>query len=373
MCSWRGAESFLDSEYCIHITKIIRKPKSVGLELKSSCDGDSGIMLCLEMQEGKAAPPKEFQTAPFNCPFHTAIVLRLVKPWLNKGHVIVGDSAFSSVKTCYELLKRGTYFLGVVKSCHKGYPKKFFEQWGNTNPGRGKWHAVSTSFLINNVQKIIYGLGWMSKKDICKTFIASYSNTAPGQPIIVPRFHVEIVDNKVIRTTVQKSTDRPVVLNELFRNFGKIDLHDRYRQGKLKMEVEWETRIWWHRVFATILGMIFTDCYLAYCYEYDKYNITNESPKSFVTFLNELAHSLIFYQQMELRELREYGGNIDSEVTKLYLRIYVIYSQIMYYCNNRMKYLFLNINQYYNYQIMLQNAREIVMMVNVIIIKWYAR
>jgi len=38
-----------------HVTKIVRKPKGVGLELKALADCESGIMLRLEIQKGKAA------------------------------------------------------------------------------------------------------------------------------------------------------------------------------------------------------------------------------------------------------------------------------------------------------------------------------
>jgi len=33
--------------------KIARKPKGVGMELKSVADGDTGCILCVEMHEGK--------------------------------------------------------------------------------------------------------------------------------------------------------------------------------------------------------------------------------------------------------------------------------------------------------------------------------
>jgi hypothetical protein len=36
-----------------HITKIPRKPEPVGAEIKDMCDGVSGIMLWLELMEGK--------------------------------------------------------------------------------------------------------------------------------------------------------------------------------------------------------------------------------------------------------------------------------------------------------------------------------
>jgi hypothetical protein len=45
MSSWRGREQFVKHKRFIHITKIPRKPKSVGVEMKASCDCQSGILL----------------------------------------------------------------------------------------------------------------------------------------------------------------------------------------------------------------------------------------------------------------------------------------------------------------------------------------
>lgn len=53
MVSWRGRDKYFDSPYAIHITKIPRKPKSMGVEFKALADGDSKILLKLEMQTGK--------------------------------------------------------------------------------------------------------------------------------------------------------------------------------------------------------------------------------------------------------------------------------------------------------------------------------
>ena len=44
---------------------------------------------------------------------------------LGTGRIVVGDSWFGSVKTCIQLLKlNGLYFIGLVKTAHKGYPKE---------------------------------------------------------------------------------------------------------------------------------------------------------------------------------------------------------------------------------------------------------
>ena len=75
MSSWRGK----DGNYCTdgmpHVTKIERKPKGVGTELKDAACAQTKVILALEIQEGKQAMGKlyveEYTKAG------TAIVLRL--------------------------------------------------------------------------------------------------------------------------------------------------------------------------------------------------------------------------------------------------------------------------------------------------------
>ena len=53
MSSWRGAEGKYSAEGLPHVTKIARKPEGVGAEMKAVADGESNIMLRLDIMEGK--------------------------------------------------------------------------------------------------------------------------------------------------------------------------------------------------------------------------------------------------------------------------------------------------------------------------------
>lgn len=54
MSSWEGVELKYHAAGMPHINKIARKPKGVGAEVKCVADCDSGVMLKLEVQEGKS-------------------------------------------------------------------------------------------------------------------------------------------------------------------------------------------------------------------------------------------------------------------------------------------------------------------------------
>lgn len=89
---------------------------------------------------------------------------------------------------------------------------------------------------------------------------------------------------------------RPKVIDEGMKYFGAVDLNDRYRQGYLNMESSWATKRLWVRIFTTILGICFTDAYLAYNLETQRANFSGNKDFDklhYKGFLGKLAHQLI--------------------------------------------------------------------------------
>jgi Transposase IS4 len=172
------------------------------------------------------------------------------------------DAAFGSVRTAHELHKRGFYSLLVVKGCVNGFPKQYFKEWGGTNPNRGDHKTLTASIDSEYGHCDMIAVGWCSKKDMIKTFIRTCSTTTPRTPLRVPRTERIEEDGVWMKNTYFKETARPKLLEDLYANFSTIDYYDRLRQGYLKMEVQWQTNKWWKRLFTTILGITFTDCFL---------------------------------------------------------------------------------------------------------------
>ena len=81
------------------------------MELKAIACGESGVILQLEPQEGKAMMRTKEYSADYNA--GTAILLRLTKPFAGTGRSVVADSAFSSVQTLKALIILfGLWFMG---------------------------------------------------------------------------------------------------------------------------------------------------------------------------------------------------------------------------------------------------------------------
>lgn len=297
MSQWKGLESVISDETLIHTTKIARKPKGVGMEMKCSADGATSIMLHLELQEGKKADKKEFETGNNPIPSHCAVTLRCVKPWFGSNRLVVADAAFSSLRTCTELAKKGLYFTGVIKGATKGFPLQFRKDFEDSSPKRADFKVITTSINDGRMEREIFAVLYCLKKNTIRNIISSFSNTTPGEPQRVYRSKRVILeeDGFAMTTTEIREIPRPKVMELGMKYFGAINLNDRFRQGYLKIEESWPTKRAWVRSFTTIFGIICTDSYLAY--RHDKENEIDDSQGKLLTykeFLGQLAYQLIF-------------------------------------------------------------------------------
>ena len=106
-----------------HVTKIIRKPKGVGMEIKNLADCDSGVMMALEMMAPKDEMARREHASTYGS--GTSLLLRLSKNWIGTGRVIVADPTFASVKSDVAIKEHnGLYFMGLVKTVHRKFPKE---------------------------------------------------------------------------------------------------------------------------------------------------------------------------------------------------------------------------------------------------------
>lgn len=248
--SWRGRDgTVLDG--MPHVTKIKRKPHGVGLEMRDACDVMSGIMLRLELCEGKEAMmEKPFQR---ELGAGTAALLRLTEPWWGSRRIVCADSAFASVKSAVELRKRGLHFLGLVKTATRSFPKQYLNSYPLAE--RGAHVAVTSS--VDGIPLI--GCAWNDRKR--KLIIGTCGTTLAGNPHQKKRLRVSPTGETEV---YYKQVQQPRIVELYFAGAPAVDVHNHYRQGGLALEKCLQTKTWWMRVFCTMLGIIETDAYVAY-------------------------------------------------------------------------------------------------------------
>ncbi|KAL5502949.1 hypothetical protein EMCRGX_G009811 [Ephydatia muelleri] len=140
--AWRGKDGNFCSDGLPHVSKIDRKPKGVGTELKDAADAESK----------KAG---------------TAQVLRLTKPWHGTGRAVYADSAFASVTTAIACRQKGLHFTGLVKTATTKFLKKLIStipgiietdaylMWKHFHPDGRNWnHASFTEELAMQLLSI---------------------------------------------------------------------------------------------------------------------------------------------------------------------------------------------------------------------------
>lgn len=102
------------------------------------------------------------------------------------------------------------------------------------------------------------------KKSKTHTLVATCGSTAPGPEHVKVR--TRVVDSQEMKTTYK--TACPTLVGEYFDAAKVIDVHNHYRQGGLGLERAVHTKDWAFRLFCTLIGIIETDAYLAYCHDH---------------------------------------------------------------------------------------------------------
>ena len=124
-----------------------RKPHD-GCEIQDAADGDSGVLLCWIIVKSPDEVAKQQREAPkpwhdFNITHGGKVLISLVEPWLDTGHIVVGHSAFASVRTTEMLEERNTGFLGSIKQATTGFPMKFLSTMETGGSRRGKFNLTN--------------------------------------------------------------------------------------------------------------------------------------------------------------------------------------------------------------------------------------
>ena len=79
-----------------NISYVMRKPKPLGTEFKCVCDASTGVMMHLDIQEGR--DPMRAKPRAKELGVCTATTMRIGEACTNQGNIVVGDSWFGSVK-----------------------------------------------------------------------------------------------------------------------------------------------------------------------------------------------------------------------------------------------------------------------------------
>ena len=234
-----------------HLSFIKRKPEPLGAEFKCIADVESGVMLSLEVQEGKIPMARK--------PFHNELGataactkrLVLLAGFEGSGRCIVGDSWFASLKTAKALRKCGVYFIGNVKTAFANFPRRALQQ--DCRPLSRGDHTV---YKVTLNEDDYIACGWKcGETKTTMTLIASCGTNQPGSVAKASRQDASGNHSRI-------EFPRPRIVELYQQAAGAIDYHNRVRQGQYGLEKRWITTRWDFRIHTTIFSICLADTFL---------------------------------------------------------------------------------------------------------------
>ena len=302
----------------------------MGAEFKSVADPCSGIIMHLEIQEGKLPMRRKEKYEELGA--GAACTWRMTKHWHGTRRTVIGDSWFGSYKCARALKAVGLYSQFQVKTAHTEYPKKFLMNWaaeqdelrdeeGDRVPW-GNWKVLKNTSNDNGTEDIYYALCHRDRKP--KFLLSNKGTTLEGTPMRVERCRIGVdEDGRPFNDWYIKETPRPHMMQTYYDHFSCIDVHDHRRQGVFQMEKYWLTKCWWHRLFATVgIGMCMVDAFLAFRMDWQTNNEEDlDDMDDFLSFANKVAHSLIFNMYYDAPAARGPRREEPNAAVSLYVAI----------------------------------------------------
>ena len=281
----------------------------MGTEFKNIVDGLTGVMLWLEIQEGKTRMAlKEHQRLGSTA----ACVMRGVQsceklPRFPIAHneeeevgkrLFFGDSWFGSVKAIAACAKAGYHACMMIKTGHSRSPKAWLEDKMKNYPG-GTWITLEATPTKENVPLICIGYKYNKKKVLTFVMTKGAGKTSDGEPYEA-RFP-DKYGNVCVRLVC-----RPEILSSYFKYSNCVDMHNQARQFDLALEKKWVTQDAYFRLYTTMIGMTVTDTWKIL-------KKRNSSHSSITEFADILAFEMLEHAQVLQNEMQETAVSITNE------------------------------------------------------------
>jgi hypothetical protein len=275
--------------------KIPRKPVPVGQEHKDTADGQTNIMVRLEISE----EAERERVKPFvrDLGVTAACVVRLTEPWWRSGRTVIADSWFGSPKSCLALMNRGLFSLLMCKR-RAGWPINYpgdLLLGGLEGPYGTCCAATSTS--AEGFRLVAAAL--KDRKPRC--IIGSCGITTSGE--LVER----VVKNGQHSETV--TFHIPEIFADYSRGKGAVDINNNIRSNMTSIADVMRVDSWEMRTFSFYVGVIEANAYLA-CRAFKSDYI--RARVEHVTFRLRLAKGLLTYCERGMIRARVVRLNIHS-------------------------------------------------------------
>ena len=281
MMEWTGKSGFGGLP---HLSYIKRKPKPLGTELKSVCEGTMEMCIFIEIQKGKIAMARKKWASDYGAT--TACTVRLIDQ-LHLSELgeltpprrcVFADSWFASVATVLALRTHlGLDFTGPVKTANSNFPIEAM-RFTLSKMKRGNFIVLKCNDVAN-----LWAIGWHDHHFKC--YVTTHGVTTLGKPAPKRRQDKE-------GSTWLKEIPRPDVIAKYQNEMGYVDRHNNFRQGTLHLAKVWKTKTWQTRIQLELLGMTMVDAFLACRKHMPKWQTMEDDASVFWKFVHVVSAQL---------------------------------------------------------------------------------
>ena len=210
-----------------------KKPVKWGIKNWVCADSVTGYILTFDVYCGGNA---SHSVHPKGLAY--GVVMKLVQPFLDKGHTVYMDNFYTSPELFHDLLERNTSASGTVRQNHKHFPALLKSVYGETATPRG-----TTTFAY---YKQLTMVRWSDNKDVYAL------STLYSDQLTTARRRVGSAVSDV---------PCPRIISDYNALMGGVDLADQamcyYSIGRKSMK-------WWRRVFWRMVDHVITNAYVIY-------------------------------------------------------------------------------------------------------------
>ena len=140
----------------------------------------------------------------------------------------------------------------------------------------------------------LWAVGWSDVH--FKLYLATCGTSEPGLAATKER---QRADGRNVSILI----DRPSVVAEYANNMGSVDLHNRYRQGELRLHQVWKTSSWQTRMQNELLACCCVDAFLLARHYLPKWDVSTYSknhhdPGLFFSWLGDLVSQILVKVKM---------------------------------------------------------------------------
>jgi hypothetical protein len=236
------------------------KPARWGFKNFVLCDAESTYALAFHPYEGKDPKRPDLGTGH-------GITMTMAEPWFRRGHIVVADNWFGSLKVVRDLLAAGTGYIGTVRRRRVDFPIDFFVPKNALKRGEHIIHQ-------HTVDPSITATAWGDRNVV---FLVSSVNS-PIKSIRVKR-HVEGYERVEVAA--------PQVVGDYQHSMRGVDRLDQQTNSK---RPGGSTKRWWVAMAWGIVNLIVHNAYVLHR---ELSTAADERPLTNFAFRVRLAKQLV--------------------------------------------------------------------------------